>query len=118
MGRFDSALPDASSLSEFFSFAPVQTYRLSINKATMDRQQRKADLIQFLCTIQRPDFSIEDIDDSQSLIESGLIDSLAMLQIVSYLEETYNIDFRERGVDPGELSSISAILDLIEHPAA
>ena len=50
----------------------------------MDRQQRKADLIQFLCIIQRPDFSIEDIDDSQSLIESGLIDSLAMLQIVEY----------------------------------
>ncbi len=84
----------------------------------MDRQQRKADLIQFLCTIQRPDFSIEDIDDNQSLIESGLIDSLAVLLIVSYLEETYNIDFRVRGLDPGEFSSISAILDLIEHAAA
>ncbi len=118
MGRFVDALPDASSLSEFFTSASVNTYRLPISKATMDRQQRKADLIHFLCIIQRPDFSIEDMDDSQSLIESGLIDSLAVLQIVSYLEEPYNIDFRERGVVPGELSSVGAILDLIERAAA
>lgn len=84
----------------------------------MDRQQRKADLIRFLSTIQRPDFSIEDMDDSQSLVESGLIDSLAVLQIVSYLEETYNINFIEKGLDPGELSSVGSILDLIEHAAA
>ena len=84
----------------------------------MDRQQRKAALIQFLCTIQRPEYSIEDIDEGQSLLGSGLIDSLAVLQIVSYLEETYNINFLEKGLDPGELSSVGSILDMIEHAAA
>ncbi len=81
----------------------------------MDRQQRKADLIKFLGTIQRPDYSIEEIDENQSLIESGLIDSLAVLQIVSYLEEIHNINFLERGLDPGQLSSVGAILDLMEN---
>jgi len=81
----------------------------------MDRQQRKADLIKFLGTIQRPDYSIEEIDENQSLIESGLIDSLAVLQIVSYLEENHNINFLERGLDPGQLSSVGAILDLMEN---
>ena len=81
----------------------------------MDRQQRKADLIKFLGTIQRPDYSIEEIDENQSLIESGLIDSLAVLQIVSYLEEIHNINFLEKGLDPGQLSSIGAILDLMEN---
>ena len=33
-----------------------------------------------------------------------------MLQIVVYLEETYKIDLRENGLDPGDLSSIGAIL--------
>lgn len=117
MGRYECSLPDTSLLSELFTFAPGHTFWPPINKATMDRQQRKADLIHFLSTIQRPEFSIEDIDESQSLVESGFIDSLAVLQIISYLEETYNIDFRERGVDPGELSSIGAIMDLIEHAA-
>ncbi len=81
----------------------------------MDRQQRKADLIKFLGTIQRPDYSIEEIDENQSLIESGLIDSLAVLQIVSYLEENHNINFLEKGLDPGQLSSVGAILDLMEN---
>ncbi len=81
----------------------------------MDRQQHKADLIKFLGTIQRPDYSIEEIDENQSLIESGLIDSLAVLQIVSYLEEIHNINFLEKGLDPGQLSSVGAILDLMEN---
>lgn len=81
----------------------------------MDRQQCKADLIKFLGTIQRPDYSIEEIDENQSLIESGLIDSLAVLQIVSYLEEIHNINFLEKGLDPGQLSSVGAILDLMEN---
>ncbi|MFQ5681948.1 MAG: phosphopantetheine-binding protein [Candidatus Binatia bacterium] len=80
----------------------------------MDQSQRKADLIRFLRTIQRPDHPIGDIDETQSLIQSGLIDSLAVLQIVVYLEETYNIDFREKGIDPGELHSVTTILDLIQ----
>ena len=89
-----------------------------MNKATSERQQREANLIQFLRTIQRPDCPIDDIDEHQHLTETGLIDSLAVLQIVLYLEQTYNIDFRENGVDPGELLSVSAILDLIERRVA
>ncbi len=85
-----------------------------MNGSARDREQRKAELTDFLRTIQRPDRPIEEIGEDQSLIESGLIDSLAVLQIVLYLEQTYNIDFRANGVDPGELKSVGSILDLIE----
>jgi acyl carrier protein len=47
------------------------------------------------------------------LTDSGLIDSLALLQIVTYLEQTYNIDFLETGIDPGDLRSVGTILELI-----
>ena len=80
----------------------------------MNREQRKADLLRFLQTIQRPDRILAAINEQDGLVESGLVDSLALLQIVTYLEETYQIDFRETGVLPSELSSIGAILDLIE----
>lgn len=79
----------------------------------MDREQKKNDLIGFLRTIQRPDYPHNEIDEDSSLIESGLIDSLALLQIVSYLEQTYNMDFREVGFDPAELRSVGSILNLI-----
>ncbi len=80
----------------------------------MDRSQKKVALLEFLQTIQRPDYPLDAIGDDASLTESGLIDSLAILQIISYLEQTYNLDFRNRSIDPGDLQSVNAILDLID----
>ena len=79
----------------------------------MELDQRKPDLINFLRTIQRPDFPLQEVDGDLSLVESGLIDSLALLQIITYLEQTYDIDFREKGIDPGELRSVNAILEFV-----
>jgi acyl carrier protein len=79
----------------------------------VEPEQRKSDLVSFLRTIQRPDFPLQEIDGDLSLVESGLIDSLALLQIITYLEQTYGIDFREKGIDPGELRSVDAILEFV-----
>jgi len=79
----------------------------------MNAEQKKQALIDFLLSIQRPDYPHDDIDETSSLVESGLIDSLALLQIVTYLEQTYRIDFADRGIDPGDLRSVQSILELI-----
>jgi acyl carrier protein len=78
------------------------------------REQRKSELFRFLRTIQKAGLPVESLGERDRLVESGLIDSLAILQIVSYLEEAYAIDFSIRGVDPEQLGSIGGILDLIE----
>ncbi|MBF0213065.1 MAG: hypothetical protein HQM00_05795 [Magnetococcales bacterium] len=80
----------------------------------MGTQTNREKLIQFLATIKRPDLPMESIADSDGLIKSGLIDSLAMLEIIAFLESTFDIDFSETGVDPVELESIEKILDLID----
>jgi acyl carrier protein len=79
-----------------------------------DRQQRLQDLTQFLRTIQKPNKPIEHIAVDESLVASGLIDSLAVVQIVVYLENTYGIDFSAHGFDPERLASMANILDFIE----
>lgn len=78
------------------------------------RAQRRAQLIGFLKQIQKAGVPVESIGDDEGLVASGLIDSLAIMEIVVYLEENYGIDFSGRGIDPEELSSIGSILDLIE----
>lgn len=83
-----------------------------------DRERSRQELIDFLRTIQRPDYSHAVIDEESGLVESGLIDSLALLQIVTYLEQVHGIDFSERGIDPEDLRSVNAILDLIAREAA
>ncbi len=57
---------------------------------------------------------VESLADDDRLVASGLIDSFAILQIVTYLETTYGMDFSIRGVSPEELGSIGNILDFIE----
>ena len=78
------------------------------------RGQWRQDLVRFLREIQKAGLPVESLSDSDELVTSGLIDSLALLQIVTYLEEAYDIDFSDRGVDPEQLGSIGNILDLIE----
>lgn len=79
-----------------------------------DRPQRLQDLIAFLRTIQKPTKRIENVGVDDSLFASGLVDSLAIIQIVLYLETTYGIDFGASGIDPERVSTMTSILDLIE----
>ena len=79
-----------------------------------NREAYRPDLLRFLRTIQKAGVPVESLGERDRLVASGLIDSLAILQIVSYLESTYGIDFSIRGVDPEQLGSIGNILDLIE----
>ncbi len=78
------------------------------------REQRRQDLLHFLRSIQKAGLPVETLKDTDRLVASGLIDSLAILQIVSHLESTYGIDFSIRGVSPEELGSVGGILDVIE----
>jgi acyl carrier protein len=78
------------------------------------REKRRRHLLEFLKGIQKAGMSVEELGDEDGLVASGLIDSLAIMQIVLYLEETYGIDFSKRGIDPEELGTIGGILDIIE----
>jgi len=80
----------------------------------VSRSLHQKELIEFLHSIQRPDAPLGEIDEHAHLVDSGLIDSLAMIEIIGFLESRHGIDFAETGVDPDELGSVSHILDLIE----
>jgi acyl carrier protein len=78
------------------------------------RQRHRERVIDFLRTIQKPDRPLDTVAETDSLVESGLIDSLALLEIVAFLEGQYRIDFAAIGLEPEQLTSVSGILDLIE----
>lgn len=79
-----------------------------------DRDTHRKRFVAFLGTIARPGAPLDTVDDHAALIRSGLIDSLALLSIIGYLESEHGIDFGERDVGPDELRSIARVLDLIE----
>ena len=83
-----------------------------------DRPRLRAELVAFLNTVAKLDSHLDadagdGFDDATNLVDAGIIDSLALIEIVSWLEENHDVDFRALGIDPGDLASIEGILDAI-----
>ena len=78
------------------------------------RSERRDALIGFLRSIQRSQKTRGEIDDDTDLVESGLADSLSVIQIILYLEKTYDLDLSDLSVDPTMFGTIGGILGLID----
>lgn len=74
----------------------------------------RIELIEFLSTIARPGRPISDVADDVNLIDVGLLDSLALIQIISYLEQHHSLNLQSHGIDPNDLGSIEGIVQAIE----
>ncbi len=53
--------------------------------------------------------SIETLKDSDSLLDNGVIDSTGVLELVTFLEENYNITVEDDELVPENLDSIDNI---------
>ena len=49
------------------------------------------------------------LDKNESLIEGGIIDSLGVLEIIGYIENTYDINIGEEDLVPENFDSLAAI---------
>jgi acyl carrier protein len=56
----------------------------------------------------------DEVATSESLILSGLLDSLAVIHIVVFLEEQFSIDFSDVYFDQASFDSIDLILDFVQ----
>jgi D-alanine--poly(phosphoribitol) ligase subunit 2 len=55
-----------------------------------------------------------ELTDDESLLEGGILDSLAIVKLVSYIEDEFDIEVPDSDFDPENFETISAIVQLIE----
>lgn len=60
-----------------------------------------------------PRSGAEDISESQSLIESGIIDSLGIARLLTFIETRFRIRIPEADLYPENFESLTAIERLI-----
>ncbi len=60
-----------------------------------------------------PGESPEELNDVTPLITGGVLDSIGTLKLVSFLEETFNIQIQAHEADFGNLNTISDIAGLV-----
>ncbi len=82
-----------------------------------DYQRARKELISFLVSISRPGRPMDEVDDNANLFDAGLIDSLAVIQIIQYLEQHYGINLQSSGINPSDLSSVGGIVAAIGRAA-
>ena len=71
-------------------------------------------LKQYIIEAFIPEGESVEISDDLNLLESGILDSLAVLQLVAFIEDHYDIMLDPEQIDPDNLNSISAVSALIE----
>jgi acyl carrier protein len=54
-----------------------------------------------------------NLSDDDSLLEEGVVDSTGILELVFFLETTYEIKIRENEMVPANLDSISKVANFI-----
>lgn len=56
----------------------------------------------------------QDFNDEDSFLENRIIDSTGVLELIMFLEETYNIKVEDNEVTPENLDSFLALNDFIK----
>ena len=59
-----------------------------------------------------------DLSSSQSLLDAGVIDSTGVLELVSFLERTYQIRIDDEDLVPENLDSIASIAQFVQRKLA
>ena len=59
-----------------------------------------------------------NLTDDTELKESGILDSLSTLKLVTFLEERFTVEFEANDLDAGNLSSLANIERLVESKLA
>ena len=57
----------------------------------------------------------QEINDNTNLLEKGIIDSTGIVELVSYLEETYNIIVEDEEIISDNFSTLSYITNFLEN---
>ena len=79
---------------------------------SMDRDARAA-IREFVVDRLAPPSGRADIGDEEDLIDTGVIDSLGIFQLVAFLEERFGITIGDEEITPENFGSVMAIERLV-----
>ena len=77
----------------------------------MEKEQVRAVVIEFIAN----NFivNMEQLGDNDSLVDKGIMDSTGIIIIVSFVEDTYQIQIRDSEITMENFGSINAIVEYI-----
>jgi acyl carrier protein len=75
----------------------------------------KEKIEQFILTEVNSDIGLTHLGEDDALIDSGIIDSLGILKILSFLDEEFGLDLSSEVIRPEKFATIKSICELIKN---
>jgi acyl carrier protein len=69
---------------------------------------------QFIITEVNPELNLTALGDDEPLIESGIVDSLGVLKIMSFLDEAFGVDLSSSEIRLENFKDLRTICDLVQ----
>jgi len=79
----------------------------------MDEMSIKESIRNFILTEFLPGEDSANLQDNTPLITSGILDSLATMQLVAFVEEKFSIEIGSHETDPEYIGTIDSIQHLV-----
>lgn len=76
------------------------------------------DVREYIITTFLPGEDPSALTDATPLISSGILDSLATIELVSFLEQRYGIELEAKDVDNSKLGTLTEIARLVQSKLA
>jgi len=80
----------------------------------MNIQEIQGQVKEFILKEFLPGENPDGLSDSTPLVTGGILDSLATLKLVLFLESTYGITFEAHDLDAEHLDTIATIANLVQ----
>jgi acyl carrier protein len=85
-----------------------------MNKERRGMEQIKANVKEYILGTFLPGESPDALTESTPLITGGILDSIATLKLVSFLEQRFGIALEAHEVDAEHLDTLANIAELVE----
>jgi acyl carrier protein len=69
---------------------------------------------EFIVTEVNPDLGLSTVGDDEPLIESGIVDSLGVLKIMAFLDETFGLDLSSAEINLENFKDVRTICGLVD----
>ncbi len=56
-----------------------------------------------------------NLDTDEQLLESGLVDSVSLMKVISFIEEKFNIEIREDDLTPDNFKTINNMVAMLNN---
>ena len=70
-------------------------------------------LKQFISDELAPENNVENLDENDSLLESGIIDSMGILKLITFIEDNFEIKIEAEELIPENFETLYAISNMI-----